>query len=206
MIISFLHRFVFVAIPKTGTHAVRQALRKHLGPQDAEQVGLFVSKRFPIEELARQGHGHLGLAEVRPYLPDGRFEDYTKFAFVRDPYDRFVSYCAFMTRETDAFDKDPQGVMRHFLANPPHDHVLFKPQHAQLVGREGRLLTDEIGRFEAMQDSYDRIAARIGIPTEPLEKVNASTHRDYRTYYNQELKDGVAKIYARDFELFGYQP
>ena len=30
MIISHLHRFIFVAIPKTGTHSVRRALRAHL--------------------------------------------------------------------------------------------------------------------------------------------------------------------------------
>ena len=31
MIISHKHRFIFVAVPKTATHAVRKALRPHLG-------------------------------------------------------------------------------------------------------------------------------------------------------------------------------
>ncbi len=44
-----------------------------------------------------------------------------------------------------------------------------------------------------MQQSYDRIAARIGIPTATLEKVNSSKRRDYRDYYDQPLIDGVAK-------------
>jgi hypothetical protein len=95
--------------------------------------------------------------------------------------------------------------MRQVLASPPLNHVLFKPQHAQLVDDDGQLLADEIGRFEMMQESYDRIAARIGIPSEALERVNESSHRDFRTYYDQDLKDGVAALYARDFELFGYE-
>ncbi len=66
MIISSLHKFIFVAIPKTGTHSVRQALRHHMGPQDLEQVGLFVKKHFPIPELARLQHGHLSLQQIRP--------------------------------------------------------------------------------------------------------------------------------------------
>jgi hypothetical protein len=37
-----------------------------------------------------------------------------------------------------------------------------------------------------------------------LEKVNATTRAAYRDYYDQELIDGVAKLYARDLELFGY--
>ena len=52
MIVSHQHRFVFAAIPKTGTHSVRQALREHMSADDLEQVGLFVNKRFPFEELA----------------------------------------------------------------------------------------------------------------------------------------------------------
>ena len=52
MIVSHAHRYVFVPIPKTGTHAVRQALREHMGPDDIEQVGLFVNRKFPWPELA----------------------------------------------------------------------------------------------------------------------------------------------------------
>ena len=50
-----------------------------------------------------------------------------------------------------------------------------------------------------------RSAQRIGIPTATLEKVNASSRRDYREYYDEPLIDGVAKLYARDLELFGYE-
>ena len=31
------------------------------------------------------------------------------------------------------------------------------------------------------------------------------SRRDYREYYDQPLIDGVAKLYARDLELFDYQ-
>ena len=118
MIVSFAHRFVFAAIPKTGTHAVRQALRAHLGPEDMEQVGLFVDKRLPIPELAALEHGHIGLAQLRPHLPAEQFDSFFKFAFVRNPFDRFVSYCAFMTRERGEFEKDPKAVMWHMLTSP----------------------------------------------------------------------------------------
>ena len=205
MIISTHRRFIFAAIPKTGTHAVRQALRVHMAADDLEQVGLFVAKRFPIPELAQLKHGHLGLQQVRPYLPAEDFEQFFKFAFVRNPFDRFVSYCAFMTRQGGHFQQDPHRVMADFIANPPWGHILFQPQYAQLVDDEGKLLTDMIGRFETMQESYDAIAERIGIPSATLERVNASSHADFRTYYNQELRDGVAKLYARDLELFGYR-
>ena len=204
MIISRKHKFIFVAVPKTGTHSVRRALREHMGPDDLEQVRLFVEKTFPWPELAAVGHGHIGLAEVQPFLGDD-FSSYFKFAFVRNPFDRFVSYCAFMTREMGAFDRDPKGVMRHLLfAAPPMRHILFQPQHSFVTTRDGELLSDKIGRVEEMQQSYDEICATIGIPSAGLEKANSSKHGDYRQYYDQQLIDGVAKLYGRDLELFDY--
>ena len=205
MIISAQHRFIFVAIPKTGTHAVRQALREHMGSQDMEQVGLFVNRRMPIPELAKVGHGHLSLEQVRPYFSPEDFDDFFKFAFVRNPFDRFISYCAFMTREHGQFETNPQGVMWHFIDNPQWQHILFQPQHIFVTGADGQLLTDYLGRVEEMQRSYDEAASRIGIPDRALERINASSRRDYRDYYDQALIDGVARLYARDLQLFGYE-
>jgi hypothetical protein len=205
MIISAQHRFIFAAIPKTGTHAVRQALREHMGPQDLEQVGLFVNRKLPIPDLARIGHGHLSLQQVRPYFRPEDFQGFFKFAFVRNPFDRFISYCAFVTREGGQFEQNPKNVMRHFIDNPPWQHILFQPQHALVTDPDGTLLTDYLGRVEEMQRSYDEVTRRIGIPSRPLDRVNASSRKDYRDYYDQPLIDGVAKLYARDLELFGYE-
>jgi hypothetical protein len=206
MIVSHRHRFIFAAIPKTGTHAVRQALREQLDDGDIEQVGLFVNKRFPWEDLAAIQHGHLPLRQVRPYLGEEAFAGYFKFAFVRNPFDRFVSYCAFMLRGGELFQQQPRVVMRHFLFRaPPAHHILFQPQASVLVDEDGKtLLADQVGRVEDMQGSYDAICMRIGIPSRPLDRVNGSSRGDYRHYYDQTLIDGVAARYAQDLELFGY--
>ena len=119
MIVSHLHRFIFVAVPKTGTHSVRQALRAHMGPDDMEQARLFIEKQFPIPELARLGHGHLSFQDVRPHLGEEAFASYFKFAFVRNPFDRFISYCSFATSREGTFERDPKRVMRHFLFDAP---------------------------------------------------------------------------------------
>ncbi|MEO6137410.1 MAG: sulfotransferase family 2 domain-containing protein [Luteimonas sp.] len=206
MIVSHQHEFIFAATPKTGTHSVREALREHLGPDDIEQVGLFVNKRFPYPELAQIRHGHLSLAQVRPHLGEDAFQRYFKFAFVRNPFDRFVSYCAFMTRADDAFGQNPGEVMRRILfqVRPLH-HILFQPQSAMLCDEDGRLLADYTGRVEHMQESYDHISARLGIPGRILGKINGSQRGDYRQYYDSTLINGVSALYHRDLELFGYE-
>ncbi|GAA0534873.1 hypothetical protein FHS83_003116 [Rhizomicrobium palustre] len=206
MIISHRHHFIFAAVPKTGTHSVRRALREQMSGDDLEQVGLFVDRRFPWADLAALQHGHLALRQVRPHLGQDAFGRYFKFAFVRNPFDRFVSYCAFMLRGGDLFRQQPREVMRHFLfRDPPEQHILFQAQASLLLDDDGKtLLTDMVGRVEDMQDSYEGICARIGISSRPLERVNSTTRGDYRQYYDRDLIDGVAARYAQDLELFGY--
>jgi hypothetical protein len=205
MILSHKHRFIFFAVPKTGTHAVRFALRGHLGETDEEQVQLFVQKELPYPEIARIRHGHIRWDEIRAVVPDDVWTGYFKFAFVRNPWERFVSYCAFMRRNTDTFVRDPRGVMRAILDNPEHQQrVVFQPQHQFICDADGKIMIDHVGRQETMQESYNVIADRIGVPRQELERKNASSHGPWRDYYDDELKRRVAELYARDIDVFGY--
>jgi Sulfotransferase family len=205
MIISRQHKFIFVAVPKTGTHSVRRALRTHMGPDDHEQVGLFIRRLLPYPELAALQHGHLSLSQVRPHIGEEAFQAYFKFAFVRNPFDRFVSYCAFMSRDNGEFERNPRGVMSAILAEPPKDHILFAPQHAFVADNSSKILADAIGRVEDMQTHYDNFAGRLGFATTLLERANGSRRGEYRAYYNDALVEGVSALYRRDLELFDYR-
>ncbi|MEO8159936.1 MAG: sulfotransferase family 2 domain-containing protein [Arenimonas sp.] len=206
MIISHQHRYIFFAIPKTGTHSVRQALRTQLGPDDLEQVGLFEQKRFPFPEFAQIRHGHISTQQIRPVLGDAIFSAYTKFAFVRNPFERFVSYCAFMARETTHFEQQPLHYMKWVIREQkPFDHLLFLPQHGMVTDAGGRLELDFVGRNETMQASYDAICDRLRLERSELGHMNASKHRPYQEYYDRELVDLVSRHYARDLELFEYR-
>ena len=205
MIISHRHRYVFFAIPKTGTHSVRQALRTQMGPEDLEQVGLFVDKRFPFPQLREIPHGHISAKQLRPVLGDALFDSYTKFAFERNPWERFVSYCAFMAREGNDFSSDPLRYMKWVIREQrPFSHILFRPQSEFVVGATGKLELDIVGRNETMQRSYDEICARLGLQSQPLERANASSHRPYQEYYDAQLRHWVSELYAWDIERFGY--
>jgi hypothetical protein len=206
MIISRKHRFIFFAVPKTGTHSVRRALRVHLAEDDLEQVGLFVQKRFPFAEFADIQHGHISVREIQPVLGDAWFENSFKFAFVRNPFSRFVSYCAFISRDTTHFKDTPLAFMKYVIRDwRPFDQILFRPQHEFLVDAAGRIKMDFIGRVERMQSDYDAICERLTLPKSPLEQANASVHGDYREYFDAELIQLVAHFYRADLELFDYR-
>ena len=206
MIISYQHQFIFFAVPKTGTHSVRQALRPQLGDADEEQVGLFVERWFKQPELREIGHGHVSARQLKPILGDAVFNRYFKFAFVRNPWDRFVSYCAFISRKTGRFESDPHAFMRVMIDSPPPlQHLLYQPQNELLCDENGQLAMDFVGRVEHMQRDIDVICTRLNFSPQPLQQINRSEHRPYTDYYNTDLRDLVGHKYRRDIELFDYQ-
>lgn len=206
MIISHQHQFIFFAVPKTGTHSIRQALRPHLGEADEEQAGLFVERWFDQPQLREIGHGHVSVQQLKPILGDEVFDRYFKFAFVRNPWDRFVSYCAFISRKTGRFEHDPHSFMRAMVYSPPPlQQLLYQPQSELLCDERGQLAMDFVGRVESMERDHASICERLGVVAQPLEKVNSSEHRPYTDYYNADLRQLIGHKYRRDIELFDYR-
>lgn len=206
MIISHQHQFIFFAVPKTGTHSIRQALRPHLGAGDEEQVRLFEQHSFSQPDLKAIGHGHISVSQLKPVLGDDVFERYFKFAFVRNPWDRFVSFCAFISRNSGQFEQNPHGFMAQMLHSPPpSQQMLYQPQSALLTDAEGRLAMDFVGHVETMERDYNSICQRLQLQPQPLEQVNSSRHRPYADYYNQALRDLIGGKYRQDIEMFDYR-
>lgn len=205
MIISHAHRFIFFAVPKTATHSVRQVLRMHLGEDDWEQQMLFDKQTLPIPELAALGHGHLSVADVQPFLAEHQWQSYTKFAFVRNPFDRFISVCAFLNRDNPGFKRQAIPWMKAALARPRfRNRLLVRPQYLQLTDSDGKLVMDEVGRYEDLQSSLDAIMQRLGLASATLPVMNRSSHAHFQQSYDEELKDLVQAFYAKDLELFNY--
>lgn len=205
MIISHKHRFVFFAVPKTATHAIRQALREHTGPDDWEQQVLFGEQYLPVPELARIKHGHISVRQIRPHLAPDVWKNYFKFGFVRNPFDRYVSTCFFLNRNNPDFAASAKTFMKRALTVPRfRQRILVQPQNLQLIDDNGNLALDTVGRYETLQQSYDEICKRIGIPAKSLERKNPSTHAAFTEYYDAELRDIVAVYYRDDLRLFGY--
>ena len=184
---------------------MRQALRVHLGELDMEKVELFGRRQFPFPEFADLRHGHISAQQIRPVIGESVFNSYFKFAFVRNPFDRFVSYCAFRSRQTGNFAAAPREFMKFILTDvQPIEHILFRPQSEFVTDASGQISLDFIGRSEQLQVDFDRVCALLGLPGSALARVNASSHGDYRQYYDEELIALVSEFYRADLDLFGY--
>ncbi len=202
MIVAFSLGLVFVAIPKTGSQAVRACLRPMLGPSDWEQCALFDQRRFPVAPLAALGHGHIEWRELQPWLL-GRLEAMTSFAVVRDPFARFESLARFIHREEGGLPEDYLLRLKALLSDPVRsNHVLLRPQHRFVCDETGAVRT-RILRHERLAEELAALAAERGLALVPPPRRNVSPG-GHPFVWDAELRDAVRARYAEDFARFGY--
>ncbi|MYE81219.1 MAG: sulfotransferase family protein [Gammaproteobacteria bacterium] len=205
VIVSHRHRFIFFAVPRTGTHAIRTALRGCLGPDDWQQQSLTEQVRLPVPALARIGHGHVTLRQARAHLPEAICRDYFKFACVRNPYERFVSACAMLNRRNPGYAGNERAFMKRALGvRRFRERALVRPQADMLVDERGALGMDFVGRYETLQQSFDEACRRLGIAAPSLSHGNATEHGPWMDYYDDDLLRVVTEFYRRDFDALAY--
>ncbi len=149
----------------------------------------------------------------------GELEGWFSFAFVRNPWDRFVSlyhYFAGMTPRHRWYGPNARIVAhvkkcgsfaefcRRFPAWPLRNHFHFWPQCRWIADAGGKPRVDFVGRFERLQHDFAGVCARLGLREQELPRLNGSRHGPYRDYYDDQTRAIVANLARSDIEAFGY--
>jgi len=186
MIVSNSHRFVFAHVPKTGGIAMRAALEPFADAQ----------------ALAARETTHETLPELLARAP--QLSGHFKFAFVRNPWDRLVSFHAYASEKLRPTFPQMQGIdLRGMLRLLDRDTPWLRPLFALRSQAEHVRGADFVGRFEDIGGDFGRVCAQLGIRARLAAK-NASRHGAYASYYDDWSRGFVAARYAQDIRQFGY--
>lgn len=185
--ISKMRRFVWFRVAKVGTRTIYNHLKE-------SKLTLDVDHPYNVSYIPRL------------------YKKYFKFAFVRNPWDRIVSSWHNKVLKGNHFKFDDTELKRMSQFENFIDYVSgldiencnnhLRSQCALIDLNE----IDFLGRFENFEHDLRYVLERIGIQSYRLMHRNKSHRKkDYREYYNNEMKEKVYKIYQKDIGILGYQ-
>lgn len=206
MLISESHRFVFVHVQKTAGTSLATRLVPYAMQPSASRWNRVASDLGLIGDWRRfhyRKHAPLRLAER--LLPAEQLQDFFSFGFVRNPWDRMVSWYHYILSRADHQQHDRvqrlgdfEAFVREFSRKPR------RSQWWMLANRRDEIGVQFVGRYEHLQRDVESICARIGVATQPMPHFNQVQRAPYQTYFTPAARRFVAEHAAREIEAFGY--
>jgi len=202
MLISHQHRFIFIHVYKVAGISVRQALRPYaprpLWLRALHKLGV------PLPWWWRAFPPHIRAHQLQTSLPPAIFDQYFKFAFVRNPWDWQVSLYHYMLQEPThhqhALIKSLPDFTAYITWRVSQDKKL---QSDFITAPNGELIVDFVGKYENLAADFARICDHLHINA-TLPHLNQSAHRPYQSYYTPHTRDLIAQHFAPDIERLGY--
>jgi hypothetical protein len=195
MILSTANKFLFIAVPKTGTTSVEKVLNKY-----DNKNAYNLDKHANVSEIKES---------CKINLPE-----YFKFCFVRNPYDRLVSiYHQWkMPFNLDdpirkklhriAKDNSFSDFLKVYIKEMPGHH--HKTTLLSWIEVDGKTQMDFCGRLEKFQKDFNKVCDKIKIPRETMPHLNSANGLHYMEYYDKETIKLAGELYKKDIEAFGY--
>ncbi len=204
---------VFIHVPKTGGTSIEFALSKYC-----------LKDHVSIDEQ------HFKKRKIIKKIGITNWNEYFKFAFVRNPWDRLVSAYYFKVKRTNVtknltnfFGSLKEKIID--ITNAPPEKFLKKTPSLQMdvfsnfrewafyvyqkkvnLSQMGFLCDlDFIGRFENLEEDFKIVCKKIDIQELPLEHINASDHCHYSRYYDKKTKEMVGEWFRDEIDRFDYK-
>lgn len=210
MLLSHSYKFLFIHIPKTAGSSITTALapysehpERHWYNRWLSCVGINVNWYGPLR--VRNPRKHTTFGQAKRIYPKAMLDSYFKFAFVRNPWDLMVSYYHYIKSRENHHRSRQVNALKSFKDYIYYEIDRGKVSQSRLIyDANDNLQMNYVGRFENLEENFQEICLRVGLPHVRLEHQNKSARRSYQEYYDLETRDLVAKHWEKDIDLFKY--
>ncbi len=177
-------------------------------------AGISLSKSL----FGNLGGGHFPISRYQLIYSKEEFNQYYKFTFVRNPWERVYSAFTFLKKGGwNDFDKKwaekrlalYPNFESFILEGLQKDSTLLQENHfipqSSFITINGKVSLDFIGRVENIEQDFQIVCHQLGIER-TLNHLNFTKEKkqDYRLVYTEEMKNIVHQLYRKDIELLNY--
>lgn len=234
MLISHKHKFIFIKTQKTAGTSIEMALSKYCGPEDvitpddeleriragfpaSRNCGYAPFSTYRLKDwyrLVRRGrrkllfYNHMPATEIQAHIDEALWQNYYKFCFDRNPWDKTISYYYFKYRTGPKLGrKDDKKIptLSEFL----HTEQLKMISDWWRYTIDDRVVVDHLGRYEDLTDELAGITRHLDLPPiEALPRLKTGIRKDQRPYkevLSNADRDRIADVFAKEIDYFGFQ-
>lgn len=198
--ISIENKFLFIHVPKTGGNSVQNVI-KDVSEDDivilqSHQDGL---ERFEVRNKKFNITKHSTFNDYKAQIPTQIFEELYKFAVIRNPWDRLISFYFSPHRNVKSWSRE-SFIKLVADVEPVRFYVCDRTsEKGQLDGS-----LNFLARFETLKSDLAEIGGELGVDFSDLPHRNQSGKAHYRNYYDDELAELVFEKYREEIEFCGY--
>jgi hypothetical protein len=202
MVINDKYKFAYIHVQKTAGSSLTEALLMIDGSSNDNN---------------QRKHIFINQSEV----PQG----YYKFSFVRNPWERMVSWWNMFEKkgkfnDFSTYILDNATNFSEFLDAINIDDNIKKStpllksygksisvnQLDYLIDENENMIMDFVGRYENLQEDFNTILTNVKLPNIILNQKNKFDRPDYKTFYtNPEDIEKVRVMCAKDIAYFNYE-
>ena len=230
MIISDINKFIFLHIPKCGGTTIRESLMKFETRNNFYWNQVFLPGPSANDPKLSIDKGHMTIPIFKKLFPDDYLltNEYTVFAFTRNPVNRLIS--AFLeprrellenfidNSEDHQFRKKLQSIFNNYLEFLLRQASFLKlsflhatPQNFY-ISSGGKVITDFTIKLEEPSKGLDSLSIILPEVAQTIsyalknKKLRTSTSDSFFLWENTEkdLKFKFVEFYKIDFSLLGY--
>ncbi len=203
MIISHKFKFIYIKNQKTAGTSIEVALSKICGDED-------IVTHYPLLSIEgfkpRNYEGfdqHIAASEIIKKIPLEIWNQYYKFTFERNPFDKMVSWYWDKKRD-EQFNKSFQ----EFCVYCSNNLEEF-PLGYDLYSINDKVVVDFVGRYETLKKDFDYVCKKLGLPSIGEFPLLRTGYREdpshYSKYYDYETQKIVEKHFWREIQQFNYK-
>jgi len=149
-------------------------------------------------------YNHISAKEIRDKISPQEWENYFKFTFEKNPWDKMVSwYLWYKNTENLPYD------FKQFCISTEKGELFGFPTDYSHYTIDDKIAVDFIGEYESLYKDFDFICQKLGLPFDgTIPKEKSSTRKDkkhYSSYYDSITKKLIESKFEKEITFFDYK-